>query len=94
MANKVVKIDVISDFICPWCYIGNLELQRALDNVRAANLPVDFQVEYHPYSLQPGAAQTSPESKKESLSKKLGVARYEAMDVMVNERAKEHGVHL
>jgi len=94
MANTVVKIDVISDFICPWCYIGHMELQRALDNVSAANLPVEFQVEYHPYTLHPAHDETLPVSQKESLVKKLGLARYEAMEVMVNERAKQFGVQL
>jgi predicted DsbA family dithiol-disulfide isomerase len=25
------RIDVISDVICPWCYIGKRQLERALD---------------------------------------------------------------
>ena len=30
-AKPVGRIDVISDAICPWCYIGKRHLERALD---------------------------------------------------------------
>ena len=30
-AKPVGRIDVISDVICPWCYIGKRHLERALD---------------------------------------------------------------
>ena len=30
-AQPVGRIDVISDVICPWCYIGKRQLERALD---------------------------------------------------------------
>ncbi|KLO18516.1 thioredoxin-like protein [Schizopora paradoxa] len=83
-----------TSYICPWCYIGHLELQGALDKVGAAYPSVDFQVEYHPYSLHPSQLETLPFSKKEWLLKKLGAARYEAMSVMVNERAKAFGIQL
>ena len=29
-AKPVARIDVISDAICPWCYIGKRQLERAL----------------------------------------------------------------
>lgn len=94
LAGELTLISLDFEQICPWCYIAHLELNSALANVRAANLPVDFQVEYHPYTLHPGQAETLPVSKKESIGKKLGQARYEAMVVMVNERAKQFGAHL
>jgi len=43
-----MKLDVISDPICPWCYIGKTELDRALET--AGN---PFTVEWHPFQLNP-----------------------------------------
>jgi len=43
-------IDVISDVVCPWCYIGKRHLEAALDK-----LPVDERplVRWHPFQLNP-----------------------------------------
>jgi len=45
----MVKLDILSDPICPWCYIGKTQLDRAL-----ANHPDHpFEIEYHPFQLNP-----------------------------------------
>ncbi len=45
----MVKLDIISDPICPWCYIGKTQLDRALE----AHPDHPFQVEWHPFQLNP-----------------------------------------
>ncbi len=45
----MTKLDIISDPICPWCYIGKAKLDRALEN-RPGHV---FEVEWHPYMLNP-----------------------------------------
>ncbi|SFA77138.1 Predicted dithiol-disulfide isomerase, DsbA family [Poseidonocella pacifica] len=45
----MVKLDIFSDPICPWCYIGKLRLDRALE--ARPNHP--FTVEWHPFQLNP-----------------------------------------
>jgi predicted DsbA family dithiol-disulfide isomerase len=45
----MVKLDIISDPICPWCYIGKANLDRALEMV--GDHP--FTVEWHPFQLNP-----------------------------------------
>ena len=45
----MTKIDIISDPICPWCYIGKTRLDRALE----ANPTHDFVIEWHPFQLNP-----------------------------------------
>lgn len=49
----MVKLDIISDPICPWCYIGKANLDRALE--AASGHP--FQIEWHPFQLNPDMAQ-------------------------------------
>lgn len=47
---KLLKIDVFTDVVCPWCLVGSARLDAAL-----ANLPddVDVVVENHPFYLDP-----------------------------------------
>ncbi len=45
----MTKLDVISDPICPWCYIGKTKLDRALEK----HPEHDFVIEWHPFQLNP-----------------------------------------
>lgn len=47
---KLLKIDVFTDVVCPWCLVGSARLDRAL-----ADLPddVEVEVENHPFYLDP-----------------------------------------
>jgi predicted DsbA family dithiol-disulfide isomerase len=45
----MVKLDIISDPICPWCYIGKTYLDRALLN----HPDHPFLIEWHPFQLNP-----------------------------------------
>lgn len=44
-----VKLDIMSDPICPWCYIGKTHLDAAL----AAHPDHPFVIEWHPFQLNP-----------------------------------------
>jgi predicted DsbA family dithiol-disulfide isomerase len=44
-----MQIDVISDSICPWCYIGKRRLEKAI----AARPDIRFDVIWRPYQLNP-----------------------------------------
>jgi len=45
----MVKLVIFSDPICPWCYIGKARLDRALE----ARPLHPFEVEWHPFMLNP-----------------------------------------
>jgi len=45
----MIKLDILSDPICPWCYIGWNNLARALE--ARPNHP--FAIEWHPFQLNP-----------------------------------------
>jgi len=45
----MVKLDIISDPICPWCYIGKTNL----DKVLAETPDHPFTIEWHPFQLNP-----------------------------------------
>jgi predicted DsbA family dithiol-disulfide isomerase len=44
-----IKLDIMSDPICPWCYIGKAHLDRALE----AHPGHPFEIEWHPFQLNP-----------------------------------------
>ena len=45
----MVKLDIISDPVCPWCYIGKSNFDKAL-----ADFPDHpFEIEWHPFQLNP-----------------------------------------
>jgi predicted DsbA family dithiol-disulfide isomerase len=46
-----VRIDIVSDAICPWCYIGKRQLERALATLAAEDLR--FSVHWNPFQLNP-----------------------------------------
>ena len=45
----MVKLDILSDPICPWCYIGKANLDRALSQRPDHELAI----EWHPFQLNP-----------------------------------------
>ena len=69
MVGTTVRIDIWSDVVCPWCYIGKRRLESAL-----ADFPHAGQVEvvWHSYQLDPGAPREPVESVAETLGRKYG----------------------
>lgn len=49
MVDKI-KIDIISDVVCPWCIIGYKNLEQALSEL---NLEIDVEIEWQPFELNP-----------------------------------------
>jgi predicted DsbA family dithiol-disulfide isomerase len=52
MNSPTLTIDVVSDVVCPWCYIGKRKLEAALALPEAADLP-NIVVRWHPFQLNP-----------------------------------------
>ena len=55
MNTPTLTIDVVSDVVCPWCYIGKRKLEAALASPGAASLP-NVVVRWHPFQLNPDMA--------------------------------------
>ena len=47
--TEPIKLDIMSDPICPWCYIGKAHLDRALTD----HPDHPFVIEWHPFQLNP-----------------------------------------
>ena len=46
-------IDVVSDVVCPWCYIGKRRLEAALARLRETEPDLPIQIRWHPFQLNP-----------------------------------------
>ncbi len=65
--TQTVKLDILSDPICPWCYIGKTHLDKAL-----AKLPDHpFVIEWHPFQLNPDMPDAGMD-RREYLERKFG----------------------
>ncbi len=52
MTANTLTIDIVSDIVCPWCYIGKRKLELALALPMAAGLPT-AELRWHPFQLNP-----------------------------------------
>ena len=68
--TPVLTIDIVSDVVCPWCYIGKRKLEAALASPEAAGLP-PIQIRWHPFQLNPDLPQAGV-SRKQYLEDKFG----------------------
>ena len=50
MAKKTLLIEIASDVICPWCYIGKRRLEKALERMEGE---VEVRIEWLPFQLNP-----------------------------------------
>jgi len=50
MNRSQLKIDIVSDVVCPWCAIGYKKLSKAMEDL---NEEILFEVNWKPYELHP-----------------------------------------
>jgi len=51
--RDAVVIDVVSDVVCPWCYIGKRKLEAALGELGRQDAAAEPSVRWHPFQLNP-----------------------------------------
>lgn len=84
-----VRLDIFSDPVCPWCFIGKAHLDRAL-----ANRPGHpFRIEWHPFQLNPDMPAGGMD-RRAYLEAKFGAGRVGAMNVRLRQAAADAGVAL
>lgn len=87
-----MKIEVWSDYVCPFCYIGKRRLEEALEST---GLKDKTEVIFKAYELDPNSPQTSNQSMAEVLAGKYGTSLEEAkkMNENVGLQAESVGLH-
>jgi predicted DsbA family dithiol-disulfide isomerase len=87
-ANAALTIDVISDVVCPWCYIGKRLLEQAI----ALKPNIAVEVRFRPYFLNPWVPREGM-SREDYLITKFGsVERYNSNNDRVVDAAAAIGL--
>ncbi|TXD39820.1 DsbA family oxidoreductase [Lujinxingia vulgaris] len=87
-------IEIWSDVVCPWCYIGKRRFESALSDFRNAHPEVEVNIAWRSFELDPGAPQQRTEPMVEHLAKKYGmsVARAREIQTQVSDAARDEGL--
>lgn len=89
--TRTLEIDVWSDVMCPFCYLGDIALARALEKFPYQSAVT---VRHHSYQLMPELPDDHPVDLPALLAERAGVSRAQAiaMNEQVAERGKEFGL--
>lgn len=87
--TRTLKIDFVSDIVCPWCAVGLGGLERALEQLKGE---VDADIRFQPFELNP---QMAPEGENvvEHIGRKYGASPEQSAKnrAMIAERGAEVG---
>jgi len=89
-AAKRVVVNVISDVVCPWCYIGKRTIELA-----AAEAHVSVDLRWHPFQLDDTIPVDQSQDKMEVYTKKFGARAKELVadpNNMLNKRGRPMGI--
>ena len=87
-----MNIDIISDVVCPWCYIGKRQIEAALAQYAKLNPGSEApHVSWRPFQLNP---QLPPEgmSRQDYVVRKFGAARGKDVYARVSAVGADHGI--
>jgi predicted DsbA family dithiol-disulfide isomerase len=81
-------IDVVSDVVCPWCYLGKKRLERALASEHGAPI----RVHWRPYQLDPSVPKEGLERRAYMIKKFGDTGRIEAAHERLTALGAEEGI--
>ena len=84
----MIRLDIFSDPICPWCYIGKANLDRALE----AHPTHAFEIEWHPFQLNPDMPVEGADRRSYLEAKFGGKQHAVSVHARVSEAAEAAGV--
>lgn len=88
MNPQPLRITVVSDVVCPWCFIGKRRLEKAL----ALRPAIAADVQWHPYFLNDWVPREGM-ARADYLTTKFGsVDRYREMATRISAAAAEEGL--
>jgi len=87
MTGKKLKIEVVSDPVCPWCYVGKRRLESALD--QRPGLDVD--VQWQPFQLNPDMPRDG-RNRRDYYREKFGADTAETLLAGMQQTGEEVGI--
>jgi predicted DsbA family dithiol-disulfide isomerase len=88
MNKDTIKVDVVSDVACPWCYVGKRRLEAALKEWKGAPIEVNW----HPYQLDPSMREEGMDRDTYLTSKFGSIDRVQEMPDRLTETGKTVGI--
>lgn len=86
---ETVNIDIVSDVVCPWCYLGKNRLAQAIANVSGE---INVAVQWRPYQLNPDLPPEGVDHKQHLAAKLGGQAAVDDAHRMLENLGMEDGV--
>jgi predicted DsbA family dithiol-disulfide isomerase len=87
-----IRISVVSDVVCPWCYIGHRRMQQAQKQWLTTHPQDTFTVRYEPFQLNPAAPRPGVD-KHQMYIEKFGEARLRMMRPHMAATGREVGIN-
>ena len=87
-------VDVVSDVVCPWCYIGKRRLETALERLVAEDAGAVPEVRWHPFQLNPDLPPDGIDRRDYLTAKFGGPERAAAINARVQAAAQSSGLDL
>ncbi|KAF2088615.1 thioredoxin-like protein [Saccharata proteae CBS 121410] len=69
-----IRIDIVSDTVCPWCYVGKKRMESAIAQWTSTHPSDTFTTTWYPFYLDP-TAPIPGEDKQQRYERKFGAAR-------------------
>jgi predicted DsbA family dithiol-disulfide isomerase len=82
-----VEIDVVSDVVCPWCFLGKRKLDAAMKQVPQ----FEYEVRWRPFQLDP-TIPPEGKSRRDYMSAKFGEEKIVAIHARLEEAGREDGI--
>ena len=82
-----LEIDIVSDVVCPWCYLGKRKLDAAMKQVDK----FAYDVRWRPFQLDPTIPPEGMD-RTEYMSRKFGPEKIAAIHARLEEAGKEEGI--
>ena len=86
----MTTLDIFSDPVCPWCYLGKANLDRALEQ----HPEHPFVVEWHPFQLNPDMVPEGVDKRSYLLERFGSERQLEAIHQRFRDMAKQNGVQM
>ena len=89
-----LTVDIVSDVVCPWCYIGKRHVEKALASWQAANPDGTVAVRWHPFQLNPDLPPDGTDRKAYLEAKFGGPERAKEIYARVGAAGRNAGLNL
>lgn len=67
-----MRVEIWSDVVCPWCYIGKRRFEKALEALRAEGITEPVEVVWRSFQLDPTAPAGNPSPAVDAYARKFG----------------------